>query len=52
MELSVRNSARSEAVAGKSDRERRKQLWLGPVWEDLKTPAAQEVAARCHVSLA
>lgn len=47
----VRSSARGEAAAGKTDRERRKQLWLRPLFEDLDTAAAQEIAAGCHVSL-
>lgn len=41
----------TRGVAQKGDLERRKRLWLEPVWADLKTAPAREDAAKHHVSL-
>jgi hypothetical protein len=35
----------------KADRERRKKLWLDPLFKDLATPDALQLARQCHVSL-
>jgi hypothetical protein len=39
------------ATSEKADRERRKRLWLDPLFEDLGTPEALQLAKQCHVSL-
>ena len=39
------------ATSEKADRERRKRLWLDPLFEDLATPEALQLAKQCHVSL-
>jgi hypothetical protein len=39
------------ATSEKADRERRKRLWLDPLFEDLGTPDALQLAKQCHVSL-
>jgi hypothetical protein len=39
------------ATSEKADRERRKKLWLDPLFADLSTPDALQLAKQCHVSL-
>jgi hypothetical protein len=39
------------ATPERADRERRKKLWLDPLFADLSTPDALQLATQCHVSL-
>ena len=39
------------ATSERADRERRKRLWLDPLFEELGTPEALRLAKQCHVSL-